>query len=484
MHIMNQSAGHGRTKQSSSGTWLVSAALAIGSLCVFSKFREWAFDDAFIVFRYAQNILLGRGWVFNPDEVYNASTSVLNTLLVTGMAAITGRPLVSSVIIGTLSLGAVGFLVFDLLRKETNVWLAGFFALGSIWLIARWEIFGVETLPFIALIMIFLALDDKKKETGWVLGLIFLTRPDGLLLAALKWAHELYVDRRLPIRSVAWFLAITAPWFIFSYAEFGQLLPSTLEEKMWQGASGYWGEGNVYWRDLRASTTRAFGWGTWGAVVLAPFCVWGVYEIFRRRSILIYFLLFVVGQQLFYLVLNVPGYHWYFAPLHTMALISIFFGLICAFDALKRRHPAIRAYENGISMALLALCLSAMLLTHLRYLEQPETNGRLEAYAQIAAFVKERFPGKKLAALEVGTFAFLTDSPMVDITGLTSAEPEFISPRNMDRFFELAPDILILHRRPHGMEASIRNDARFAKSYARLREQPRRGYALFARRGS
>lgn len=260
--MMNQSAVHGRTQQRSSGAWLVSAALVIGSLCVFAKFREWAFDDAFIVFRYAQNILLGRGWVFNPDEAYNASTSVLNTLLVTVMAAITRSPLVSSVIIGTLSLGAIGFLVFDLLRKETNIWLAGFFALGLIWLIARWDIFGVETLPFIALIMIFLALDDKKKQTGWILGLIFLTRPDGLLLAALKWAHELYFERRFPIRSVAWFLAITAPWFIFSYVEFGQLLPSTLGEKMWQGASGYWGEGNVYWRGLRASTIRAFGWGT------------------------------------------------------------------------------------------------------------------------------------------------------------------------------------------------------------------------------
>ena len=167
-----------------------------------------------------------------------------------------------------------------------------------------------------------------------------------------------------------------------------------------------------------------------------------------------------------------------------MALISIFFGLICAFDALKRRYSGIRAYENEISMVLLALCLSAMLLTHLRYLEHPETNQRREADSQIVAFVKERFPGKKLAALEVGTFAFLTDSPMIDITGLTSAEPEFISPRNMDRFFELAPDILILHGRLHGMEASIRNDARFAKSYARLREQPRRGYTLFERRGS
>src|SRR5687768_5124220 len=155
-------------------THIVAGLLAVGSLCVFVKFREWAFDDAFIVFRYAQNILLGRGWVFNPDEVYNASTSVLNTLLITAMSAVTDKPLLSSVVLGTLSLYVTGFCIFHFLRKETNVWLAGFFALCAIWLMARWHIFGVETLPFIALIMLFLVLEDMKTETGWILGLIFL----------------------------------------------------------------------------------------------------------------------------------------------------------------------------------------------------------------------------------------------------------------------------------------------------------------------
>ena len=72
----------------------------------------------------------------------------------------------------------------------------------------------------------------------------------------------------------------------------------------------------------------------------------------------------------------------------------------------------------------------------------------------------------------------------MDITGLTSPEPEFMSPRNMDRFFELAPEILILHGGSHGMEASIRTDPRFRPTYARLREQPRRGYTLFRRKDS
>lgn len=460
---------------------IVASLLAVGCLCIVVRFREWAFDDAFIVFRYAQNILLGRGWVFNPDEVYNASTSVLNTLLITFLAAVTGKPLLSSVILGTLSLYVIALCIFYFLRKETNVWLAGFFALCAIWLIARWHILGVETLPFIALIMVFLLLEDTKTEAGWVLGLVFLARPDGLLLSALKWGKEFYTRRKLPIRSLVCFAAITTPWVVFSYVQFEQLLPSTLGEKMWQGRSGYWGEGNVYLRGLRHSATQVLGWGEWGAM-LAPFAVWGLYDICRRRSVLLYFLLFALGQQLFYVILNVPAYHWYFAPLHTILLIGIFIGFIRSFEWLRNRFSRVQLYEDPISLALLSLCLIAMLANHTRYLEHPEPNRRLEAYSQIARFVRERFPDSKLAALEVGTFAFLTDSPVVDITGLTSPEPEFISPKNMDRFYELAPDVLILHRGSHGMESSIQKDPRFRQFYARLRDQPRRGYILFGRK--
>src|SRR5207248_3841732 len=43
-------------------------ALAVGGL-----FRDFNFDDAYIVARYAENVAAGRGWVFNPGEPHNGA---------------------------------------------------------------------------------------------------------------------------------------------------------------------------------------------------------------------------------------------------------------------------------------------------------------------------------------------------------------------------------------------------------------------------
>jgi hypothetical protein len=45
-------------------------------------FLHWNFDDTYIVFRIVRNLLSGYGWAFNIGEAHNASTSVLNTIVV------------------------------------------------------------------------------------------------------------------------------------------------------------------------------------------------------------------------------------------------------------------------------------------------------------------------------------------------------------------------------------------------------------------
>ena len=45
-------------------------------------FLYWNFDDTYIVFRIVRNLLSGHGWAFDIGEAHNASTSVLNTLVV------------------------------------------------------------------------------------------------------------------------------------------------------------------------------------------------------------------------------------------------------------------------------------------------------------------------------------------------------------------------------------------------------------------
>src|SRR5437868_11430868 len=45
----------------------------------------WAYDDAFIIFRYARNFAGGLGMVYNPGEAYLGTSSVGYTLLLAVM---------------------------------------------------------------------------------------------------------------------------------------------------------------------------------------------------------------------------------------------------------------------------------------------------------------------------------------------------------------------------------------------------------------
>lgn len=57
-------------------------ALLLLAVAYTYHFLYWNFDDTYIVFRIVRNLLNGDGWAFNAGEAHNASTSVLNTIVV------------------------------------------------------------------------------------------------------------------------------------------------------------------------------------------------------------------------------------------------------------------------------------------------------------------------------------------------------------------------------------------------------------------
>jgi len=88
------------------------ASLAIFTLAVTVSFFEWDFDDSFIIYRYAQNIIDGNGCRFNTNEHVNASTSVLNTLLIALAALPGGDPRFAAHVLAGFWILAAGSLVY------------------------------------------------------------------------------------------------------------------------------------------------------------------------------------------------------------------------------------------------------------------------------------------------------------------------------------------------------------------------------------
>ncbi|MDD0844992.1 hypothetical protein [Pseudomonas sp. Gutcm_11s] len=206
-------------------------------------------DDAYISYRYAQNLVDGHGLVYNVGERVEGYTNLLWTLLVAGGVAFGGSASLVGHWLGFVSgvflLLATFFYSRCLLPREMQ-WLA----LGAPILLyasnsfAAWTISGLET-PLFAAFVTAAMVAFVVGRIGWVLAfcvLASLTRPEGALLAALllgiDWLAQLIALRprrltellrlSLPCLAYALFIAgLTA----FRVIYYGDALPNTFYAK-------------------------------------------------------------------------------------------------------------------------------------------------------------------------------------------------------------------------------------------------------------
>src|SRR5262245_26256683 len=82
------------------------------------KFLYWDFDDAFIVYRIVRNLVDHAEWAFNPGERFNASTSVLNTVLVWGASYAFDSIPIAAHVVGAISIFLTSVLCFELMKKD------------------------------------------------------------------------------------------------------------------------------------------------------------------------------------------------------------------------------------------------------------------------------------------------------------------------------------------------------------------------------
>ena len=175
-------------------SWLPSALIVtvvlVASLTfLWPAYVEFPMDDTYIHFVYAQNLAEQGRLVFSSaDEKGVGSTSLLWVLLLAGAHTL-GLPMhVVAKGLGIASLAAVGVALYQLLRAIWHPLLAFAGALlvslsgNMLW----FALSGMETMLFLALGILALLI-YRAERWGWLgvtLGLLTLTRPEGLALMA------------------------------------------------------------------------------------------------------------------------------------------------------------------------------------------------------------------------------------------------------------------------------------------------------------
>ena len=217
------------------------ALLGFAALCFVVLTRHhWQqiCDDAFIPFRYANNLAAGLGPVWNRGErVEGYSSPLWLGLLVLGRLAGAGLPSFAGVLgIAFSALCLVLVQRFALALAQSRVVAAAACAAASlVYPLYFWAPAGLETTLFAALVTFAAWSLVVPSAWRWSLAaaLLGVARPEGPLLACAlavlaRLAHGRSVARP---SAVALALSPTLAWFVFRRAYYGDWLPNTYYAK-------------------------------------------------------------------------------------------------------------------------------------------------------------------------------------------------------------------------------------------------------------
>jgi len=270
--------------------------LVLGILVVL----EFIKDDAYISFRYAHNLVKGKGLVFNPGDRLEGFTNFLWTLMLVPFEALGWDLFQVCEFIGTgLSIAVIAQMMFvairlDQARKDLSfAWGAMWLASSSSWVL--WAKSGLEQslaalLPLVSAALLFRVSEDaqttqserssrssedkdvqrKALLSGVVMGLGCMTRPEIHLIAVIVGAPLIYDairQRRLPKYALLWaagVLLVTVPFHLFRYSYYHSWLPNTFYVKT--------GKGSMIWRAGLDQLRDMFNFNHLGYVLLfVPF---------------------------------------------------------------------------------------------------------------------------------------------------------------------------------------------------------------------
>jgi hypothetical protein len=421
--------------------WWPVLYISLVSGLLFAAFGTWGYDDPYITYRYAANLAAGNGLVYNLNEAVLSTTTPLFALLLGGLRTLGADIPRTANLISAVSVAVGGYFLWSL-AQTWRTSLAGWAALllyPTFPLLA--QSFGSETPLYLTLsigALLFYA-RGSLRTTAIFAALAALTRGDGILVGVVIAAHYLIrawrqqrsaglqvgrlkltssqtLDHPLlnvirPILIPAGlFMAVLLPWAYIGWQFYGSPLPATLASKQGQAL-------------MDISLTFAAGLGpllqAYGEFphyrVAALLVLLGIWFVFQQRQ----WMLFLAWPVLYtgsYMLLGVPPYFWYYAPLVPLFVILTALG-IAVLPRFAQGRSGQQIMAAGALIAILGI--SAGQVNDLgRLATNPEP--RYSAYQAMAHWINNHVPeDSSVGMLEVGIMGYaIWPRPIVDFAGL------------------------------------------------------------------
>jgi hypothetical protein len=373
---------------------------------------RYCIDDAYISFRFAENLAGGHGLTFNPGERVEGYTS-FGWVVVTAVAAKLGMNLelvsrlVSALATALLAGLAVAFLLRRAARPAASWILAGFVVADGT--LARWGQDGMETALFALLVLLGASLAVRDTEsTIWPLAFVAaaLTRPEGLLFFGVTWLWSVAVGERASrwmraLRSAGMFTGVYAPYFLWRWHYYGFLLPNTSAGG--RASEAQLARGGRYLAEF-------FFLERWPLLLLA-FVALGL----RRRltSWQILFLSLVAANALYALLV---GGDWMGPGRFLLPTLVLLYALVADVTA---SAFARRAVVAGVGAAV-AIALFVLVSLRKEQISLRAERPFLESRGSLGSWLAEHAaPGDSLLTNEIGQLAYFSKLATHDLHGLT-----------------------------------------------------------------
>jgi hypothetical protein len=467
------------------------AVLSVFPLFTAFRYPIYLNDDSYITLTYVKNLVNGNGFVFNHPPAVLGTTTPLFTIATAGLAIIfpqSSIPVVSVFFTAFCWLGVVWTLFFFRKAWQLENWHVGVIALvliGSGWI----HFLGMEAylFAFLLLLSVSLFLDERYYFAGFGVGLLFLTRGEGVLVlfvlvtAALfsDWIEEKSIEiesLRKPLKLAVGFGIPVCLWFVYAQFTFGSFLPNTLAAKQAQRQSTLWRpflqrliqEWMPLWgRSFKLGSLPFFNF--WWIIVLIGL---GDVLIQKQRWLILvgWILLYILG----YTILNVSAYWWYQLPI--LFVLNLLFGLgsVRIVTFLDKAIKSRRVFLGASAIFILTISFVLARPTFEAALNY-EGDSRGESYIDLSRwFCDHTAPSASIAYIEIGYLGFYTDNRIIDLAGLVLPDiANHIGDGDFSwGFWHYKPDYYVYRKGFDWALAGIRKDPRFDQQYQLITTLP------------
>ncbi|HUU99054.1 MAG TPA: hypothetical protein VM487_25250 [Phycisphaerae bacterium] len=393
---------------------------AVVALCAALWHGPFLIDDAYITFRYAENLAAGHGLVFNPGEAVLGTSSPLMAALL-GLLRIAGL----EVPLAARALGSMSFMGVVLITQvlaRRHVGAIGAAALGACLAVHPGLIFaadsGMETGLSMAAVYgtLLLTIQGRYLPAGLLGGIAFLLRPDGVLVLALAIGVGLVrAPRRIwqPLLATA---VVTLPWLVYASATYGEIMPHSVAAKQLIHPDAAL---HILQENLRRLTVDL------GMMIICGSAVIGLVIATLRRSELLlvaaWMVLYLAGLSFARIASIFP---WYVTPLFPGLILFAGYGVTGLVSTVSARPwAARRLVERGAVPVVLLILAALCLLDNPAWRAAHEAQfGRVRAYLRIAELLRGRCAsGDVVLVGEVGALAYaLPEQVILDSSGINS----------------------------------------------------------------